>query len=160
MHIDWTVSPDELCRKHASHALWKTPGVKSFIFWRLACREQIKWPDCSTLEQIFCFPFEIIEKSVIFIQSRISILGLTLPSHYFFLRSSSKIPLLFFSDFISEHVFLSLISFLYLHCFTNFLLADSLSVCVLWSVPVQFVQWAWFLLLPFLPPLSPPRLPL
>lgn len=55
---------------------------------------------------------------------------LTLPFHNFFLHSSSKIPLLFFSDFISEHVFLSLISFLYLHCFTNFLLAYSLCVCL------------------------------
>lgn len=89
---------------------------------------QRKQPDCSTLEQTFCFPFKIIEKSVIFIQSWVSILVLTLPFHNFLLHSSSKIPLLSFSDFISEHVVLSLISFLCLHCFTNFLLAYSLCV--------------------------------
>lgn len=85
------------------------------------------------MDQIFGFLLKIIEKLVLFIQSCVSISFrvLILPFHNFFLHSTSKIPLLSFSDFISEHVFFSLISVLCIHCFTNFWLTYSLSAdCV------------------------------
>lgn len=104
---------------------------KSTIFRRLVSGMQRKCPGYYSLGLISCFLLKIIEKSVLFVQSciTISFTMLILPFHNFFLHSTSKIPQLSFSDFISARTFLSLISFLCIHCFTNFWLAYN--VCTL-----------------------------
>lgn len=82
------------------------------------------------MEQFFCFLLKIIEKSVLFMQSCISISFTVsiLPFHNFFFHSTSKIPLLSFSDFyLRTCVFV--INFILKHSLFYQLLLGLESIC-------------------------------